>query len=256
MRIDIALVEAKMFNTRSSAQDAIKEGRVKYNNKIISKNSFQIEDINLISIQEKELNFVSRAGLKLHHAMINFNVNVDGKVCYDIGASTGGFTQVLLNNNAKKVYALDVGSSQLSPIIKNDSRVINLENTNCRYLDELKLEDKADFACMDVSFISIKKIIPALLKCMSEDYECIFLIKPQFEAGKDKIGKNGIIKDSKVHKIVLMDMINYFKENDIVIKGLEVSSILGRDGNKEFVVYLSNHGSNCVIDIEKIIKSA
>ena len=208
MRIDQYLVEHGYVTTRSKAQDAIKAQRVSVNQHIITKNSFQVKDEDDVQVASSQLSFVSRAGFKLYDVIEDFQLNLKDRICMDVGASTGGFSDVCLREGAKLVYALDVGSDQLDPALRNDPRIINMEHTNCRYLTKDMFDQIPTFACMDVSFISIKLILPAIKEVM-DDVELVALVKPQFEAGKEHIGKHGIVKDKKIHVQVLKDMISY-----------------------------------------------
>lgn len=254
MRIDQLLVIQKYCESRTQAQDAIKAGRVKVNGKTITKCSQDCEETIEIEFQEAELAFASRAGFKLFHALEDFNISVENRIVLDVGASTGGFTDVCLNKGATHVYACDVGSGQLIEKLRNDCRVTNMENINCRYLERSMFDPLPDFVCMDVSFISIMSILPAVLQCLKPDYEMVLLIKPQFEAGKKDIGKNGIVKDLKVHQRVLMQTINGLLELKIYPIRLAKSKVIGRDGNQEYVVYCSSKPVNKVFDYQRIVK--
>lgn len=253
-RLDVFLQKNNYFSSRSAAQDAIKEGNVKVNNKVILKSSFKVDENDEINVQEKDLNFASRGGYKLYYSLQSFQINLKDKVVLDIGASTGGFSDVCLQQGAKFVYALDAGRDQLIERLVNDPRVCNMENINARYLTKDMFDKNIDFVCMDVSFISIKLIINALLNVLETPFECVFLIKPQFEAGKEYIGKNGIVKDKKVHKRVLMDYIQYFKEKKLGIAHLEKSHTIGRDGNQEYLIHITSEENNKMFDLNKIIE--
>ena len=208
MRLDQKLTLLYPDLSRSKAQDAIKEGLVKVNDKIITKSSTKIEDDYRIELQEPDIAFASRAGFKLYDVLEDFHIDLQNRIVMDVGASTGGFTDVCLKQGASKVYSIDVGCDQLIPRLKNDPRVVNMEHCNCRYLTKDMFQDKPTFACMDVSFISVKLILPALFQVLDQ-IELVVLIKPQFEAGKQNIGKNGIVKDAKVHMAVLQDMVQF-----------------------------------------------
>lgn len=253
MRIDQYLVEHGYVSTRSKAQDAIKAQRVSINQKIITKNSFQVKAEDDVYVASSQLSFVSRAGFKLYDVIEDFQLDLKDRICMDVGASTGGFSDVCLHEGAKMVYALDVGSDQLDPTLKNDQRIINMEHTNCRYLTSDMFDPLPTFACMDVSFISIKLILPAIIEVMDE-VELVALIKPQFEAGKEHIGKHGIVKDKKIHVQVLKDMISYVQEVGLYVHHLQASSILGRDGNKEFVMHIKSQPTNKSFDLKRIVE--
>ncbi len=192
----------------------------------------------------QKLKYVSRGGLKLEKAMASFPVKLDGKICMDIGASTGGFTDCMLQNGAVKVYSIDVGYGQLAWSLRNDERVVCMEKTNFRYLTPGDLEDRPDFASCDVSFISLSKILPAAFPILSEDGEMVCLIKPQFEAGKDKVGKKGVVRDPAVHEEVITNTLNMARENGFNIVGLEYSPIRGPEGNIEYLMYLTKNVDN------------
>lgn len=253
-RLDQFLCEQEQFNSRSQAQDAIKEGRVWVNQKCISKNAFLVDETMNIVVQQPELSFVSRAGFKLYDALNDFGIDLEERVVLDVGASTGGFSDVCLKKGAALVYAVDVGKGQLVDVIKNHPKVVEMSECNCRYLEPAMFSNIPTFTCIDVSFISLKLILPAVLK-VNEDMEIVALIKPQFEAGRDKIGKNGIIKDEKVHVQVLNDMLDYFQSLGFYPQHLQASSILGRDGNKEFVIHVSKKSCQKQFDIKQIVKN-
>lgn len=253
MRIDQYLVEHGYVTTRSKAQDAIKAQRVSVNQHIITKNSFQVKDEDDVQVASSQLSFVSRAGFKLYDVIEDFQLNLKDRICMDVGASTGGFSDVCLREGAKLVYALDVGSDQLDPALRNDPRIINMEHTNCRYLTKDMFNQIPTFACMDVSFISIKLILPAIKEVM-DDVELVALVKPQFEAGKEHIGKRGIVKDKKIHVQVLKDMISYVQEVGLYVHHLQSSSILGRDGNKEFVMHIKSEPTKKSFDLKRIVE--
>ena len=253
MRIDLYLVEHGYVTTRSKAQDAIKAQRVSVNQHIITKNSFQVKDEDDVQVASSQLSFVSRAGFKLYDVIEDFQLNLKDRICMDVGASTGGFSDVCLREGAKLVYALDVGSDQLDPALRNDPRIINMEHTNCRYLTKDMFDQIPTFACMDVSFISIKLILPSIKEVM-DDVELVALVKPQFEAGKEHIGKHGIVKDKKIHVQVLKDMISYVQEVGLYVHHLQSSSILGRDGNKEFVMHIKSEPTKKSFDLKRIVE--
>ncbi len=253
MRIDQKLVQLYPELSRSKAQDCIKEGLVKVNDKIITKSSMQVEENDVIRMEQPEIAFASRAGFKLYDVIEDFGLHLKNRICIDVGASTGGFTDVCLKQGALKVYAVDVGKDQLLERLKNDSRVVNMESCNCRYLTKDMFDELPTFACMDVSFISAKLILPALFEVL-EKKELVILIKPQFEAGKSNIGKNGIVKDEKVHIQVLKEMVDFVVSHGLYVHHLQESSILGRDGNREFVMHISDQPSQNVFDYRKIVK--
>jgi len=215
------------------------------------------------------LDFVSRGGQKLDKALKFFNVSPEGKVCIDCGASTGGFTDCLLQNGAKLVYAIDVGYGQLAWTLRNDPRVIAMERTNIRYVTPDMLETKPEFAVIDVSFISLKIVLPVIYNlltskdetkreaiCPKRNYEVISLLKPQFEAGKTKVGKKGVVRDPETHKEVLNAFIKNANDSGFYIQGLTHSPVKGPKGNIEFLGHLTTHGENKHIDIDDAVKTA
>ena len=240
-RLDVALVKLKLVNTRQIALSTIISGKVFIDDKKILKAGTIVKKNSLIKVRKREYEWVSRGGLKLSPVLKKFKIILKNKICLDIGSSTGGFTDVLLKEGALRVYCVDVGYGQLAWKIRNDKRVVVLEKTNARYLNNNQINQLVQILVCDVSFISIKKIIPACLKFLSKDAYLIVLIKPQFEAGRENISKGGIIKDDKIHKIVCDDIKKWFIEklNKEVISIIE-SSIKGQKGNKEFFILAKN----------------
>ena len=253
MRIDHYLVEQGFIATRAKAQDAIREGRVCVNSAVITKNSYQLKDTDRVELQQAALSFVSRAGFKLYDVLDDFSIKLKNRICIDVGASTGGFSDVCLKQGASKVYAVDVGTDQLDSTLRKEAKLICMEQMNARHLNKEMFDELPDFACMDVSFISVKHILPALKDIMS-NVEMVVLVKPQFEAGKEHIGKHGIIKDKKVHVQVLKDMLSYVQELGLFVHHIQGSSILGRDGNKEFVMHVKQEPKAQLFDIKKIVE--
>ena len=192
-----------------------------------------------IIFKGEELKYVSRGGLKLEKAMNEFNISLDNKVCMDIGASTGGFTDCMLQNGATKVFSVDVGYGQFAWKLRVDERVVCMERTNIRYVTPEDIGDKLDFASIDVSFISLRTIMPAVKNLLKDNGEVVALIKPQFEAGRDKVGKKGVVREKSVHKEVVSNIANYLIENEFNIVGMSFSPIKGPEGNREYLVYFS-----------------
>lgn len=253
-RLDVYLSKHSFFSSRSLAQDYIKEGLVKVNGKTVTKASFKLSLEDVVTWEEREVSFVSRGGNKLYGALKDFNIDLTNKVVLDVGASTGGFSDVCLQNGASFVYAVDSGSDQLVQKLREDPRVKCMENVNARYLTNDMFDKKIDFVCMDVSFISIECICDCLFTILDTPIECVFLIKPQFEVGKAFIGKNGIVKDKKAHKMILDKYISYFMDKNMKVKHLAKSHTVGRDGNQEYLIHLSSEGNNNSIDTAKVIK--
>ena len=237
-RIDKLLFEQNFAESIAKARALVMSGVVLVNDKRVDKPSeaFSIEDRIRIKGKSKEIKYVGRGGLKIEKALDKFQICPDGYTCIDVGSSTGGFTDCLLQNGAKKVYAIDVGTNQLDWKIRNDNRVEVREKTNARYLKTEDFEVKVDLIVMDVSFISVTKILSALIPLLNEDGKIITLIKPQFEVAKGDVGKGGIIKDSNKHKEVINKVNDFAKSIGLKVLGLCDSPILGAEGNKEFLV--------------------
>ena len=248
-RLDTVLVEQGFFDTRSKAQSAIMAGQILVNDLKIDKPGTQVTDEVKIKIIGNKLPYVSRGGLKLEKALKVFPISLNDKTVADIGASTGGFTDCSLQNGARKVYAIDVGYGQLAWSLRNDERVVNMERTNVRYLDETSLPEKIQIATIDVAFISLDKVLPAVRKLLNTDGCVIALIKPQFEAGRDKVGKKGVVREPKVHEEVIEKVIEMAKEEKFGIGGLDYSPIKGPEGNIEYLLYLTlNENENISYD--------
>ncbi len=242
MRLDVFIFEKGFAASRTKARELIESGRVAVNGKTVDKCSYDISaDTQIEILPSAETEFVGRGGLKLEAALDSFKVNPDGKICADIGASTGGFTDCLLQRGAAKVYAIDSGRGQLVKALLDDKRVISLEGVNARYItsDDISGE-KAQLIVMDVSFISQKLIYPAIKNIADEDADIITLIKPQFEAGRQNIGKNGIVKDEKVRRAVIEDIIVNASVFGFENCGVIESPIKGGSGNTEYLIHLKN----------------
>ena len=261
-RLDKYLTDLGYFETKSKAAAAILAGHVKINDEYITKAGFQINPTKEYEIVVKSMPFVSRGGFKLKKALDTFPVKIEGRICLDAGASTGGFTDCLLQNGAKFVYAADVGYGQLDWKIRSDERVKTIERTNLKNcaFEEIYSENEpiADLLVSDLSFISLTKVLPNLKKLLSSDFhEMILLIKPQFEAGKEKVEKGGVVRDKKVHQEVIENVINCAKELNYSINDLTFSSIKGPSGNIEYLIWLSSHNENeTTLDIKNIVETA
>ena len=239
MRLDKAVYERGLVQSRSRAEQLIKNGDVRVNGEVCVKTSINVLENDVIDVTDT-VHFVGRGGLKLKKALEEFDVSCSGKTVLDIGASTGGFTQCLLENGAKKVFAIDVGTAQLAPQLKNDARVVIMEKTNARTITPDMFGKKADMAVMDVSFISQTAIFPALFSCVEQSGEIITLIKPQFELDGSKLNKNGIVKDKKLYKKVIENIDQHARLYGRKITKMCESPVLGGDGNTEFLVLLEN----------------
>lgn len=242
-RIDNILVKKGYFGTRQKAQYAIENRCVYVEDKLIEKSGKQIDENSKIEIIGEILQFVSRGGLKLDKAIKVFNINLQEKVCMDIGASTGGFTDCMLQSGAKKVYSVDVGHDQLAESLKQDNRVVNLEGTNIRQIQINEFE-KIDFISVDVSFISLTQVLDKAYELLKETGEMVVLIKPQFEAGPECINKNGVVKDKRVHLKVIEKIMLFASSLQFAILDLEYSPIKGPAGNIEYLLYLKKNKSN------------
>ncbi len=245
-RLDVAVFEQGYAPSREKAKAIIMAGIVYVNNQKVDKAGFELKDGDVLEVRGKTLQYVSRGGLKLEKAMQEFPITLEGKVCMDVGASTGGFTDCMLQNGAVKVYSVDVGYGQLAWKLRIDERVVNLERTNFRYATREQIPDEIDFASVDVSFISLKHILPNLNTLLAPDGQAVCLIKPQFEAGKEKVGKKGVVRDLNVHLEVVENVINLAVENGFSVMGLQFSPIKGPEGNIEYLIYL-NKSANPIV---------
>ena len=242
-RLDVLLVEQGYLESRQKAQATIMSGLVFVNNQRVDKPGTMIANDAAIEVRGNAIPYVSRGGLKLEKAMKTYGLVLDGKICADIGASTGGFTDCMLQNGAQKVYAVDVGYGQLDWKLRSDERVVCMERTNARYLTHEQIPEELDFASVDVSFISLKLILPMLHTLLKEDGYVVCLVKPQFEAGKEKVGKKGVVRDPAVHLEVLENFFAHAKENGFTVIGITYSPIRGPEGNIEYLGYL-RHGEH------------
>lgn len=238
-RLDVLLVNRGMFESRAKAQAAVMAGQVLVNEQKIDKPGTPVAPEVTIRLLGNKLPYVSRGGLKLEKALQIFPISVEGKVVADIGASTGGFTDCALQNGTAKVYAIDVGYGQLAWKLRNDERVVNMERTNVRYLEADSLPEQVDAATIDVAFISLDKILPAVHKILKPEGFVVALIKPQFEAGKENVGKKGVVRDAAVHEQVINNVISFAKGEGFGIAGLDFSPIKGPEGNIEYLLHLT-----------------
>ena len=234
-RLDVALVERGLVETRSKAQSLVMARRVLVNGQFVDKAGATVTDDDEVRVAELEHPWVGRGGMKLAHALKEFGIDVGGKVCADIGASTGGFTDVMLKGGAAKVYAIDVGYGQLDVSLRNDPRVINREKVNARYLQAESFEEMIDFVSIDVSFISLKLILPAVTTFMRG--ELVALIKPQFEVGKHEVGKGGIVRDEAKRQEAVDGVVAFARELGFEVKGVIESPVRGAEGNVEFLMH-------------------
>ena len=238
IRLDQYLCQNGLVQSRERAKALIMSGIVFVNEQKVDKAGEMIAPDAKVEVRGHDIGYVSRGGLKLEKAMQVFPMRPDGKVCMDIGASTGGFTDCMLQNGAKKVYSIDVGYGQLAWKLRTDERVINLERTNFRYVTREQVPDELDFASVDVSFISLYHILPNLRTLLKEGGRAVCLIKPQFEAGRENVGKKGVVRDKAVHIAVIEKIIGLIAENNYSLLGLDFSPIKGPEGNIEYLCYI------------------
>ncbi len=239
-RLDVLLVERGLQETRQKAQATIMSGLVYVDGRKVDKAGTAVPDDARLEVRGSALRYVSRGGLKLEKAISAFRLSLDGALCADIGASTGGFTDCMLQNGAAKVYAVDVGYGQLDWKLRNDARVVCMERTNARYLDREQIPDELDFASVDVSFISLRLILPAVHGLLKAGGHVACLIKPQFEAGREKVGKKGVVRDPAVHLEVLEQFLQNAKESGFTVLDITYSPIRGPEGNIEYLGYLES----------------
>ncbi len=246
-RLDILVVEKKLAKSREHAKAMIMAGKVLVDGIPKDKAGLKISPDSKISVKGDNLPFVSRGGIKLDHAIKNIPVNIKDMICLDIGASTGGFTDCLLQNGAKKVYAVDVGYGQLAWSLRQDKRVEVIERTNIRYMDFNTIGEKVDIITIDTSFISLKLVIPAAEKFMKKGTKVLALIKPQFEAGKERIGKGGIVRDENLRQDIINEIKSFFKQRGYDTGQIIESPIKGAKGNIEFIIFLRYQGNICSV---------
>lgn len=256
-RLDILLVEQGLVESRQKAQALIMAGQVYVKGQKVDKAGTPTDPEAPIEVRGEGLRYVSRGGLKLEKAMALWDVALRDKVCADIGASTGGFTDCMLQNGASKVYAVDVGYGQLAWKLRSDERVVCMERTNARYLSHEQIPDEIDFFSVDVSFISLNLILPAVRSLMREGGQGVCLIKPQFEAGKEKVGKKGVVRDKAVHLEVLEHFLEHAAAAGFTLRGLTFSPIRGPEGNIEYLGWLSTEGeTDFVPDLPALVEES
>ena len=240
-RLDILMVKQNLAESREKAKALIMSGIVYVNDQKEDKAGTTFDERAVIEVRGSTLKYVSRGGLKLEKAMNRFGAELTGKVCMDIGASTGGFTDCMLQNGAAKVYAVDVGHGQLAWTLRKDPRVVCMEKTNIRYVTPEEIQDGIQFATIDVSFISLTKVLGPVKALLTRDGQIVCLIKPQFEAGREKVGKKGVVREKAVHLEVIERVIDYGISIGLEVLNLEFSPIKGPEGNIEYLLYLQNH---------------
>ena len=258
-RLDVLLVKRNLVQSRERAKTTIMAGLVLVDGQKIDKAGTMVKPEAEIRLLGNDLPYVSRGGLKLEKAIKEFGVSLQGKVAADIGASTGGFTDCMLQNGAIKVFAIDVGYGQLAWSLRTDERVVNMERTNVRNVTPEQLGQQVDLASIDVAFISLEKVLPAVKAMLQPAGEIVALIKPQFEAGREKVGKKGVVRDAKVHEEVIEKVIGFALENGFSIHNLEYSPIKGPEGNIEYLVYIEKSDEpqkEESVDIHAVVEAA
>lgn len=257
-RLDVMLVNRGLAASREKAKSIIMSGIVFVDGQREDKAGSTFDEKVQIEVRGTTLKYVSRGGLKLEKAMDHFDVTLAGKVCMDVGSSTGGFTDCMLQNGAVKVYAVDVGHGQLDWKLRNDERVVCMEKTNIRYVTPDQIEEAPDFVSIDVSFISLSKVLGPVKELMTEKGEIVCLIKPQFEAGREKVGKKGVVRDKNVHKEVILAVMNYARELGFVLCNLDFSPIKGPEGNIEYLLHLSKDCSRVCgeLDVDSVVEAS
>ena len=255
-RLDAALVERGLITSRERAKTTIMSGQVYVNGQKADKAGAPVRSDDQIEVRGDTLRYVSRGGLKLEKAMQEFPITVSGKCALDAGASTGGFTDCMLQNGAERVYAVDVGYGQLAWSLRNDPRVVNMERTNIRYVTHEQIPELLDFAVIDVSFISLAVVLKPVRALLSDAAEAVCLIKPQFEAGRDKVGKKGVVRDPEVHLAVLEAFLQHAKDAGFVVAGITFSPIKGPEGNIEYLGYLRCRGDENIPPLPELVSQS
>lgn len=253
-RLDVMLVERGLAESREKAKAIIMSGIVYVDGEKEDKAGSNFPETAKIEVRGKTLKYVSRGGLKLEKAMEVFPIELDGKVCMDVGSSTGGFTDCMLQNGAVKVYSVDVGYGQLAWKLRQDERVVVMEKTNIRYVKPEDIEELVDFASVDVSFISLSKVLPPLRDLLKDEAEVVCLIKPQFEAGREKVGKKGVVRDKSVHVEVIEKVLGYAEEAGFNVLGLDFSPVKGPEGNIEYLMHIRKDSKFVSSDEEKNVE--
>jgi 23S rRNA (cytidine1920-2'-O)/16S rRNA (cytidine1409-2'-O)-methyltransferase len=237
-RLDLFIVEKGLAKSRQRAQALIIGGKVLVNNQLADKSGILVLSDDLIVIKGTDMPYVSRGGLKLEAALTENDITVNGRTCLDVGASTGGFTDCLLQNGASIVFAVDVGYGQLAWKLRQDPRVVVIERTNIRHMPPQAITRPIDIVTVDVSFISLKIVIPTIMHLLKKDADILALIKPQFEVGRGKVGKGGVVRDPALHAEVIRDLKTFFTENRLICNSVVPSPVLGPKGNQEFIIWL------------------
>jgi len=260
-RLDLLLVNRNLAVSREKAKAIIMSGNVFVDGQREDKAGSMFPDTSEIIVRGTTLKYVSRGGQKLEKAIISFDISLQGKICMDVGASTGGFTDCMLQNGAKKVYAIDVGYGQFDWRLRQDDRVVCMEKTNIRYVTPEDIEEKAEFVSIDVSFISLTKVLAPVHSLLTKEGQIVCLIKPQFEAGREKVGKKGVVREPGIHEEVITRIVRYAADISFTVLQLDFSPIKGPEGNIEYLLHLQKppYGQNdteSTVDIQEIVKQA
>lgn len=258
-RLDVLVFEKGLSESREKAKTVIMEGLVYVDNQKSDKPGTMYDEACNIEVRDNKLRYVSRGGLKLEKALDSFKIELKDLTCMDVGASTGGFTDCMLKNGSKKVYSIDVGYGQLDWKLRNNPQVVNLERTNIRHIDKSLIEDEIDFFSVDVSFISLCLVLPVIREIVKPGALGVCLIKPQFEAGKEKVGKKGVVRDKEVHFEVVEKICNFCIENGFAVLGLDYSPIKGPEGNIEYLVLVKKSDNTYIdepVDIENTVENS
>lgn len=255
-RLDVMLTEKNLFDSRARAKAMIMAGKILVNGQKVDKAGTLIPIDAEIRVLGEDLPFVSRGGLKLQKALDVFKIILSGKIAADVGASTGGFTDCMLQHGAKKVYAIDVGYGQLAWKLRSNVQVVNMERTNIRNVTRQDILDDLDFVSIDVAFISLEKVLPVVFDLLKTSGEVVALIKPQFEAGREHVGKKGVVRDKKIHAAVIERVLTFAKSLGFGVRGLDFSPIKGPEGNIEYLAYLSKDDAAIDVEILSVVNSA
>lgn len=255
-RLDVLLTDKKIFDSRARAKAMIMAGKILVNGQKFDKAGTLVDVDAEIRVLGEELPFVSRGGLKLQKALDVFKINMSGLIAADVGASTGGFTDCMLQHGAKKVYAIDVGYGQLAWKLRSNVQVVNMERTNIRNVTREDFYDELDFASIDVAFISLEKVLPIVFDILKPSGEVVALIKPQFEAGREHVGKHGVVRDKKIHAAVIERVLNFAESIGFAVKGLSFSPVKGPEGNIEYLAHLSKVSDTVSTEILSVVDAA
>jgi len=256
-RLDIELISRGIAKSREKAKEYIKSGKIRLNDKPAAKPSIDVNETDVIEYLGESEKYVGRGGFKLEKALSCFDIDISDCICVDIGASTGGFTDCMLQNGAKKVYAVDVGHGQLAEKLARDGRVVNIEGVNVKALTDKIIDEAPDFVCADLSFISCRYAAEAAHRLLKSGGKAVILIKPQFEAGREKVGKKGVVRDPAVHLEVLENFLRHAKENGFTVLGITYSPIRGPEGNIEYLGYLKKGGeADCIPDLRALVDAS